>query len=83
MTTAVSTPHSLKAVTLVNTVLQRDRWRAPKGLGAGCRDVFARCFPAMATVEVVRRAERQAVVEIEPTAARPASDQPYSSGYVA
>ncbi len=83
MTAAVSTPHSLKAATLVNTVLQRDSWPAPKSLRAGYRAVFGRCFPAMATVEVVRRAERQAVVQIEPTAARPASDQPYCSGYVA
>ncbi|MEM5471838.1 hypothetical protein WNZ14_08865 [Hoeflea sp. AS60] len=123
MTAAVSASHSLKAVTLVNTVLKPEGWPAqigfvtqalqtfrnihdvlasagakhlnrrtwyvtsiddylanPKGLGAGCRDVFARCFPAMATIEVVRRVERQAVVEIEPTAARPASDQPYCSG---
>ncbi|KGF69785.1 endoribonuclease L-PSP [Hoeflea sp. BAL378] len=43
----------------------------PKGLGAAYRDVFGRCFPAMATVEVVRLVEREAMVEIEATAVLP------------
>lgn len=43
----------------------------PKGLGAAYRDVFGRCFPAMATVEVVRLVEREALVEIEATAVLP------------
>jgi len=40
----------------------------PKELGAAYREVFGRCFPAMATVEVVRLVERAALVEIEATA---------------
>lgn len=40
----------------------------PKGLGAAYREVFGRCFPAMATVEVTRLVERDALVEIEATA---------------
>lgn len=42
-----------------------------KGLGAAYRDVFGRCFPAMATVEVSRLVEREALVEIEATAVLP------------
>ncbi|WP_295812051.1 RidA family protein [uncultured Nitratireductor sp.] len=44
----------------------------PKGLGRAYRDVFGRCFPAMATVEVTRLVERDALVEIEATAVLPA-----------
>lgn len=40
----------------------------PKALGKAYRDVFGRCFPAMATVEVTRLVEREALVEIEATA---------------
>ncbi len=43
----------------------------PKGLGRAYRDVFGRCFPAMATVEVTRLVEPEAVVEIEATAVLP------------
>ena len=43
----------------------------PAGLGAAYREVFGRCFPAMATVEVTRLVERQALVEIEATAVVP------------
>lgn len=44
----------------------------PKGLGAAYREVFGRCFPAMATVEVTRLVEREALLEIEATAVLPA-----------
>ena len=145
MTTTVSKPHSLEAVTLVNTVLQPEGWPAPKGygngvmsddgtiytgglvgwdengkfpsgfvaqahqtfrnirdvlasagagpehltrltwyvtsieeyladpkgLGAAYRNVFGRCFPAMATVEVVRLVEPEALIEIEAIAVLP------------
>ena len=43
----------------------------PKGLGAAYRDVFGRSFPAMATVQVVRLVEPEAVIEIEATAVLP------------
>lgn len=43
----------------------------PKGLGAAYRDVFGLCFPTMATVEVTRLVEPEALVEIEATAALP------------
>lgn len=45
----------------------------PKGLGQAYRDVFGRCFPAMATVEVTRLVEADALVEIEATAVLPIS----------
>ncbi|WP_048646958.1 RidA family protein [Nitratireductor soli] len=45
----------------------------PKGLGQAYRDVFGRCFPAMATVEVTRLVEPDALLEIEATAVLPAS----------
>ncbi|WP_157019124.1 RidA family protein [Mesorhizobium xinjiangense] len=47
----------------------------PKGLGAAYRDVFGRCFPAMATVEVTRLVEPKALVEIEATAVLPVGAQ--------
>ena len=40
----------------------------PKGLGAAYREIMGRNFPAMAAVQVVRLAERKALVEIEATA---------------
>ena len=43
----------------------------PKGLGAAYREAFGRCFPAMATVEVTRLVEPEALVEIEATAVVP------------
>ncbi|EKF18126.1 RidA family protein [Nitratireductor pacificus] len=45
----------------------------PKGLGQAYRDVFGRCFPAMATVEVTRLVEVEALLEIEATAVLPIS----------
>lgn len=46
----------------------------PKALGQAYRDVFGRCFPAMATVEVSRLVEREALVEIEATAVLPSKN---------
>lgn len=45
----------------------------PKALGAAYREVFGKCFPAMATVEVTRLVEPDALVEIEATAVLPAA----------
>lgn len=44
----------------------------PRQLGAAYRDVFGKCFPAMATVEVTRLVEPDALIEIEATAVVPA-----------
>ncbi|MEO4001431.1 RidA family protein [Mesorhizobium sp. CAU 1732] len=44
-----------------------------KGLGSAYREVFGRSFPAMATVQVVRLVEADALLEIEATAVLPAS----------
>ncbi len=43
----------------------------PKGLGEAYRSVFGRHFPAMATVQVVRLVEPEAMIEVEATAVVP------------
>jgi enamine deaminase RidA (YjgF/YER057c/UK114 family) len=42
-----------------------------KEIGAACREIMGRHYPAMALVEVVRLVEREAKVEIEATAVVP------------
>jgi len=63
-------PQHLTRLTWYVTSIE-DYLADPKGLGAAYRDVFGRCFPAMATVEVVRLVEGEALVEIEATAILP------------
>lgn len=53
-----------------------DYLASPKELGAAYREVFGRWFPAMATVEVTRLVEPEALVEIEATAVLPQADHP-------
>ena len=43
----------------------------PQGLGAVYREVIGKYYPAMATIEVTRLVEREALVEIEATAVIP------------
>lgn len=52
----------------------------PKGLGAAYREAFGRCFPAMATVEVTRLVEAEALVEIEATAVLPKAGDAWAEG---
>jgi enamine deaminase RidA (YjgF/YER057c/UK114 family) len=43
----------------------------PQGLGAAYREIIGKYYPAMATVEVTRLVEPEALVEIEATAVLP------------
>lgn len=63
-------PEHLTRLTWYVTSIE-DYLADPKGLGAAYREAFGRCFPAMATVEVTRLVERDALVEIEATAVIP------------
>jgi len=67
---AGAVPQHLTRLTWYVTSIE-DYLADPKALGAAYRDVFGRCFPAMATVEVVRLVERDALVEIKATAVLP------------
>lgn len=65
-------PEHLTRLTWYVTSIE-DYLADPKELGAAYREAFGRCFPAMATVEVTRLVEREALVEIEATAVVPPS----------
>lgn len=65
-------PEHLTRLTWYVTSIE-DYLADPKGLGAAYREAFGRCFPAMATVEVTRLVERDALVEIEATAVVPSA----------
>lgn len=63
-------PEHLTRLTWYVTSIE-DYLADPKGLGAAYREAFGRCFPAMATVEVTRLVEPDALLEIEATAVIP------------
>jgi enamine deaminase RidA (YjgF/YER057c/UK114 family) len=65
-------PEHLTRMTWYVTSIE-DYLADPRGLGAAYREILGRRFPAMATVEVTRLVEREALLEIEATAYVPAS----------